>query len=222
VAHAGASRRCHCAYWQEEQAPQTSQSIGAATQRTALPGQQPQRPDTREALRIAVQIDDRVAQFYLVGALGCQAATSGAHRLAAQLLGASENLRAETGASVNAILAPLLAQATGPATAALGQPKFGTEVEAGARYSRDTAVRLALGEPSHRPAGAARDSRTGPLAKRDAQVARLVADGLTSKQIGSRLFISERTAENHIRNIMNKLGFRTRAQIASWIAGISQ
>jgi hypothetical protein len=64
------------------------------------------KPLLAEALRIAFQIDDRVAQFYLVGALGCQAATSGEHRLAAQLFGASENLRAQTGATVNAILAP--------------------------------------------------------------------------------------------------------------------
>jgi predicted ATPase/DNA-binding CsgD family transcriptional regulator len=180
------------------------------------------KPLLAEALRIAVQIDDRVAQFYLVGALGCRAAASGGHRLAARLLGASENLRAQTGASVNAILAPLLAQATESATAALGRPAFDAEFTAGTRYSRDTAVRLALGEPARRPAGASHDSRTGPLAKREAEVARLVADGLTNKQIGARLFISERTVENHIRNIMNKLGFSTRAQIAGWITASSQ
>jgi DNA-binding NarL/FixJ family response regulator len=45
-----------------------------------------------------------------------------------------------------------------------------------------------------------------------------VADGLSNKEIGARLFISERTVESHIRNIMNKLGFSSRAQIAGWIA----
>ena len=49
-------------------------------------------------------------------------------------------------------------------------------------------------------------------------VARLVADGLTNKQIGTRLFISERTVESHVRTIMNKLGFTSRAQIAGWMA----
>ena len=47
----------------------------------------------------------------------------------------------------------------------------------------------------------------------------LVADGLSNKQIGVRLFISERTVENDVRNILNKLGFSTRAQIAAWVAG---
>ena len=45
-----------------------------------------------------------------------------------------------------------------------------------------------------------------------------MAEGLTDKEIGARLFISERTVESHVRNIMNKLGFNARAQIAGWIA----
>jgi DNA-binding CsgD family transcriptional regulator len=36
----------------------------------------------------------------------------------------------------------------------------------------------------------------------------------SNKQIGSRLFISERTVDSHVRSILNKLGFNTRAQIA--------
>jgi DNA-binding NarL/FixJ family response regulator len=56
-----------------------------------------------------------------------------------------------------------------------------------------------------------------PLTQREAEVARPVAGGLTDKQIGSRLFISERTVENHVRNTKNKLGFGPRAQIANCI-----
>jgi DNA-binding NarL/FixJ family response regulator len=50
-------------------------------------------------------------------------------------------------------------------------------------------------------------------------VARLVADGLTNRQLGARLFISERTVDSHVRSILNKLGFGSRAQIAAWVAG---
>jgi DNA-binding NarL/FixJ family response regulator len=171
-----------------------------------------------EALRIASRIDDRVAQFYLVGALGCHAVASDKHRLAAQLLGVSETIRAETGASINAILAPLLTRANEAATAALGRSKFEAEFEAGTRYSREVAVGLALGEPAHRAVAAAEDRGSALLAKREGEVAQLVADGLSNKQIGARLFISERTVENHVRGIMNKLGFNSRAQIAAWMA----
>ena len=56
------------------------------------------------------------------------------------------------------------------------------------------------------------------LSRREREVAKLVAEGLTSKEIGQRLFISERTAEGHVDQIRNKLGFRSRAQIAAWFA----
>jgi DNA-binding beta-propeller fold protein YncE/DNA-binding CsgD family transcriptional regulator len=56
------------------------------------------------------------------------------------------------------------------------------------------------------------------LTKRELEVARLVTQGLTNKEIASGLFISQRTAEGHVAQICNKLGFSTRAQIAAWAA----
>ena len=53
-----------------------------------------------------------------------------------------------------------------------------------------------------------------PLSPRELEVARLVARGLTNKQIGEALFVSERTAENHVQHILVKLGFSNRSQIA--------
>jgi DNA-binding NarL/FixJ family response regulator len=61
----------------------------------------------------------------------------------------------------------------------------------------------------------------GLLGKREADVAALVAEGLSNKQIGARLFISERTVDSHVRNILNKLGFNSRAQIAGWVGARS-
>jgi len=54
------------------------------------------------------------------------------------------------------------------------------------------------------------------LSRREREVAVLVAEGLTDRQIARRLFISERTAEGHVQGIRNKLGFDNRVQIASW------
>ncbi len=54
--------------------------------------------------------------------------------------------------------------------------------------------------------------------RRKLEVARLVAEGYTNKEIGSRLFLSERTVESHVRNTLMKLGFSRRAQIAARVA----
>jgi DNA-binding NarL/FixJ family response regulator len=51
-----------------------------------------------------------------------------------------------------------------------------------------------------------------PLSPRELEVARLVAQGLANKQIGQTLYVSERTAENHVQHILVKLGLRNRSQ----------
>ena len=54
------------------------------------------------------------------------------------------------------------------------------------------------------------------LSARERQVADLVGRGLTNKQIAESLFVSERTAENHVQHILTKLSFSNRSQIAAW------
>jgi DNA-binding CsgD family transcriptional regulator len=56
------------------------------------------------------------------------------------------------------------------------------------------------------------------LTPRELEVAALVAEGLTNKEIAARLFLAERTAEGHVEHIRDKLGFGTRSQIATWYA----
>ena len=62
---------------------------------------------------------------------------------------------------------------------------------------------------------------TPNLTRREREVASLVAQGLTNREIAGRLFISERTAESHVEQIRGKLGFHSRAQIAAWVVAHS-
>jgi DNA-binding CsgD family transcriptional regulator len=55
------------------------------------------------------------------------------------------------------------------------------------------------------------------LTRREREIASLVAQGLTNREIAQRLFIAERTAEGHVESIRNKLGFRSRTQVAAWV-----
>jgi DNA-binding NarL/FixJ family response regulator len=55
-----------------------------------------------------------------------------------------------------------------------------------------------------------------PLSAREREVAGLVAQALSNRQIAERLVLSERTVESHVRSILGKLGFTTRTEIATW------
>ena len=59
---------------------------------------------------------------------------------------------------------------------------------------------------------------TGVLSPREREVAALIAEGRSNRQIGETLVISERTAEHHVESILSKLGFDSRAQVAAWVA----
>ncbi|MFE9326009.1 response regulator transcription factor [Nocardia sp. NPDC052278] len=78
----------------------------------------------------------------------------------------------------------------------------------------NAAVSYALGEP---PTNTAHDSAT-TLTRRELEVAHLVAQGLTNKQIAAKLVLSQRTVQHHVEHILTKLGFTSRTQIAAWIA----
>jgi non-specific serine/threonine protein kinase len=55
------------------------------------------------------------------------------------------------------------------------------------------------------------------LSRREVEIAGLVAQGLTNRQIADRLFLSVRTVESHVDNALGKLEFRTRTQLATWM-----
>ncbi|MGH3371148.1 MAG: response regulator transcription factor, partial [Nocardioidaceae bacterium] len=100
--------------------------------------------------------------------------------------------------------------------AAIGDAAFDEAFQAGAAYSFDQAVTLALGEETERDR-AAKPGMAGRLTRREHQIAVLIGDGLSNREIAARLVISQRTAETHVEHILSKLGFASRAQVASWV-----
>ena len=82
------------------------------------------------------------------------------------------------------------------------------------RASRAVLVAAGHGEGAAPASGGPKNP--GGLSRREVDVLRLAAKGLTTKQIGERLFISTKTADHHIQHVYNKIGVSTRAAAALW------
>ena len=56
------------------------------------------------------------------------------------------------------------------------------------------------------------------LTPREQEVAELIGQGLSNRAIAESLVVSQRTAQGHVENILRKLGFSSRTQVAAWVA----
>jgi DNA-binding CsgD family transcriptional regulator len=80
------------------------------------------------------------------------------------------------------------------------------------------AVDAVLVAAGHRPAPTVARGARGPggLSRREVEVLRLAAMGLTTREIADRLFISPKTADHHIQHVYTKIDVSTRAAAALW------
>jgi DNA-binding NarL/FixJ family response regulator len=106
----------------------------------------------------------------------------------------------------------------------LAEPITVSCVKWGATWHSSTAVAVAVGE---RFAGARtkqanlRAAQEFGLTEHEIEVASLIAEGLTNKEIAGKLVISMRTVETHVQNILTKTSIRSRSQLAAWHAAYS-
>ncbi|MFD9136494.1 LuxR C-terminal-related transcriptional regulator [Streptomyces bottropensis] len=104
------------------------------------------------------------------------------------------------------------AQYLDQARESLGPSAYNKALKDGRRLSKDQAVAYALRkEPDPSQAG----NGALPLTPREREVAGLLTKGKTNKEIATELFITRRTVDTHVENILNKLGFTSRTQVAA-------
>ncbi|MFF5243646.1 LuxR C-terminal-related transcriptional regulator [Streptosporangium sp. NPDC000095] len=172
----------------------------------------------KESLRVNRSLDDLLGIGVNLEVLAWIAAAEDDHRRAARLLGILEQVWQVIGAPLSGFghLRRYHDECEERTREALGRQSFDTVLRQGSKMRCDEAIAFALEEsaPLGEPSGEAEEP--SPLTRRETEIARLVAQGLSNKEIAASLTISQRTAEGHIEHIMTKLGFHSRAQIAVW------
>ncbi|WP_063127357.1 protein kinase domain-containing protein [Nocardia fusca] len=170
----------------------------------------------QDALRVNSGLNSTVINMFCLEALAWVLDIPADAERAAVLMGAAEELRP---AGVR-VAAAFHEKCEHDARTALGDRRFDAALQQGQSMGIDAAVAYALGEPATAAGGPA--DHAAKLTRRERQVAELVAQGLSNKQIASKLVISQRTAQGHVENILTKLGFTSRAQIAAWVVENAQ
>jgi DNA-binding CsgD family transcriptional regulator len=104
----------------------------------------------------------------------------------------------------------------------LGEDAFRAAWAEGRVMTWEQAIAYALEAPREQTAEAhtshqAAKHKFGGLTARERAVAARIAQGESNREIAQELVVSERTVETHVGNILNKLGFTSRAQIRKWV-----
>jgi non-specific serine/threonine protein kinase len=145
------------------------------------------------------------------------AAHRGQHRRAAVLFGFADTARTRCGISLSGMVQPDHDACERQVRDALGDAEFAEAFRRGQALPFDDAIDYCLdgrrgpGRVSAAPVSAS------PLTRREQEIAGLVADGRSNKEIATALVISTRTVESHVEHVLIKFGFTSRTQIAAWI-----
>jgi non-specific serine/threonine protein kinase len=171
-----------------------------------------------ESLRLQRSFNDLWNTARCMEALAWVATARGLHEYAARVFGAADTLWRSLGSSLPGY-PPFVASheaCEAELRRALGDA-FTAAFQDGAEFTLDEAIAYALDEKTDVSTQKLPEAPS-VLTRRERQVAELVAQGLSNKDIAAALVIAQRTAEGHVERILAKLGFTSRTQIASWAA----
>ena len=174
----------------------------------------------REAVVCKRAVDDRLGLTMALETLASMAADRGAHERAAILLGSAQRVCDETSLTLIELHRQQHEHSVSTIIRGIGQKGFDAAYVRGRAMTIGEGVAFALDDrPTPKLAPPVKSASNTELTPRQLEIARLIAEDLTNRQIADRLFLSERTVETHITNMLNKLGLNSRVQLSRWVAG---
>lgn len=176
----------------------------------------------RRALENKKDLGDLLGVALAIEFLAWSAEATGDAERAARLFGVSRTMFQPLGAYLVAIGLFLHwhDSAERRAKFALGSARYERAEQSGRSLGLDEAVAYALGDDEDSTGTPATRAPVehDVLSRRELQVAGLLTEGLSNREIAARLTIAPRTADSHVEHILAKLGFTSRAQVAVWLA----
>ncbi|MCM2426180.1 helix-turn-helix transcriptional regulator [Streptomyces sp. RKAG337] len=174
----------------------------------------------RESLRLYDSIGERTELPATLEsfALLLLRASPGQQPRAVRLIAAADALRRSFGGRVPDERWGVLEEALAGLRERLHWTGFATAWAEGLRLAPGAAVAEALAAAVPAPHAEQESPAAQPLTPRQVQVAMLVSEGLTNRQIAGQLGISEWTVVNHVRQVMRRLNCTSRVQVA-WSVG---
>jgi non-specific serine/threonine protein kinase len=172
----------------------------------------------REALELRQALDNPLGIAECLEAFAA-AAVEHQPRRATRLLGAATALRLTTGAGQARPERDLFERTRTRAHASLSDKNFSTEWANGQAMKLEAAIELAVGSddtPSAETSPPLAGSAAIELSAREREVAQLIAQGRSNREIAEALVVSNKTVESHVKHIFDKLGVQARAEIAVW------
>jgi predicted ATPase/DNA-binding CsgD family transcriptional regulator len=170
-----------------------------------------------ESLALQQELGNRQGVAECLAGLAGTAAAAGHPERAARLLAASSGLLEAIGVPLAPVDQAMFVRDRDATRERLGAPAWERAWGEGLALSADEAIALALTDEDAPPADAAPvEAGSDRLSPREQEVSRLIAEGLTNRQIARALAITEKTVASHVDHIMTKLDLRSRTRIAVW------
>jgi len=172
-----------------------------------------------ESLAVRMETGDKGGMAWCLEKLAEAHSLESRFQQAVIIFGAAAALRAPVGSVMDAADRPDYERMISRLRTELGKEAFAAAWAEGQAMTLEQAIDYALAEPETAEIEVSLKEKFGGLTEREREVAALIAQGKSNREIAKAMTVGAKTVETYVTRILNKLGFDSRVQIATWMVG---